>query len=256
MNPRQVQEYLARINWRDAVQINPDTLSRLQLSHLQSVPFENLSIHLGESIGLEIESLCNKIVTRKRGGFCYEMNGLFCELLNQLGFSTCMLSAQVARSDGTYSAPYDHMVLLVQLEEPWLVDVGFGDSFRLPLKLHETKVQSEAGRKYLLEPYDGGYLLKQNILDQGWESQFKFSLEPHPLSAFEGMCHFHQTSTASHFRKSKLATIATENGRTTLSDLTLIRSGLDGSRTEVLLPNEHDYNLALASEFGITLARE
>jgi N-hydroxyarylamine O-acetyltransferase len=255
MNLRQVEQYLARIHWRGPVQITPETLRGLHLAHLRSVPFENLSIHLGESIRLDIDSLFDKIVARRQGGFCYEANGLFCALLNQLGFSASMLSAQVARSDGGYSPPYDHMVLLVQLANPWLVDVGFGDSFRLPLKLHEPGVQPESGRSYLLEPHGHGYLLKQNILDRGWEAQFKFALEPHPLRDFEDMCQFHQTSPTSHFRKSKLATLATEDGRITLSGMKLIRSGLDGSRSEVLLSNEHDYSAALAREFDIDLAR-
>jgi len=255
MNLRQVERYLARIHWREAVQITPETLRGLHLAHLRSVPFENLSIHLGEPIRLDIDSLFDKIVARRRGGFCYEANGLFCALLNELGFSASMLSAQVAQSDGGYSPPYDHMVLLVQLAEPWLVDVGFGESFRLPLKLHEPGVQPETGRSYLLEPHEHGYLLKQNILDRGWEAQFRFALEPHPLSDFEDRCRFHQTSPTSHFRKSKLATRATEDGRVTLSGMKLIRSGLDGSRSEVVLPDEQDYRATLDREFDIDLAR-
>src|SRR5256885_14139468 len=106
-----------------------ETLRGLQVAHLQSVPFENLSIHAGEPIVLEDEALFKKIVERRRGGFCYEANGLFAALLRALGFHVSMLSAEVAHAEGGFSRAFDHMALMVRLEQRWLADGGFGDSF-------------------------------------------------------------------------------------------------------------------------------
>ena len=138
--------YLDRIN--DAGPLDPSaaTLRRLHVAHLLSVPFENLSIHWREPIVLEDGALFEKVVRRRRGGFCYELNGLFAALLRALGFHVTMLSAGVASGEGKFGPEFDHMALLVTLPERWLVDVGFGDSFREPLLLDE---RVDAGRARL-----------------------------------------------------------------------------------------------------------
>ena len=92
-----VEQYLERINYSGSLEVSPETLRALQVAHLMSVPFENLSIHAGEPIVLEENALFTKIVAGKRGGFCYECNGLFAGLLRELGFDVVMLSAGVAR---------------------------------------------------------------------------------------------------------------------------------------------------------------
>jgi len=117
--------------------LSPATLNALHLAHLYAVPFENLDIHLRRQLSLDQAALFDKVVTRRRGGFCYELNGLFCALLRELGFRVTMLSAEVARQSGGFSPAFDHLALLVDLDEPWLADVGFGNGFRLPLRLNE-----------------------------------------------------------------------------------------------------------------------
>jgi len=97
----------------------------LHLAHLLSAPFENLSIHWHEPIVLTDEALFQKIVLRQRGGFCYELNGLFASLLRTLGFQVEMLSAGVMNKRGEFGPEFDHMTLMVTLAERWLVDVGF-----------------------------------------------------------------------------------------------------------------------------------
>ena len=127
-----VKAYLERIDYRGPLAPTAETLRALHVSHLLAVPFENLSIHASEPIVLEDEALFAKIVGRKRGGFCYEDNGLFAALLRALGFEVSMLSAEVANAEGGFSPPFAHMTLLVTLECRWLADVGFGDSFVEP----------------------------------------------------------------------------------------------------------------------------
>src|SRR5262249_19643128 len=130
-----VDAYLKRINYAGAREPAAETLRTLQLAHLRTVPFENLSIHAGEPIVLEEAALFGKIVERRRGGFCYEANGLFAALLRALGFQVAMLSAGVANAKGEFGPDFDHMTLMVTLAERWLVDVGFGESFMEPLLL-------------------------------------------------------------------------------------------------------------------------
>src|SRR5258708_13156169 len=113
-----VQDYLNRINYQGPLAPTAETLRQLQVAHLLTVPFENLSIHGREPIVLEDEALFQKIVNRRRGGFCYELNGLFAALLRALGFKVAMLSAQVANAEGEFSRHFDHMPLMLTLEDP------------------------------------------------------------------------------------------------------------------------------------------
>jgi N-hydroxyarylamine O-acetyltransferase len=108
--------YLQRINYDGALAPTAETLCQLQVAHLHAVPFENLSIHLGEPIVLEDEALFRKIVERRRGGFCYELNGLFSALLRALGFDVVRLSAGVAKAEVGFGPEFDHMALMVWLE--------------------------------------------------------------------------------------------------------------------------------------------
>jgi len=105
-------------------------LSGLHKKHLLSIPFENLDIHLGRPIILSEDAFYEKIITHKRGGFCYELNGSFEALLTGLGFNVRILSARVAGKSGGFTPEFDHMTLLVTMKGRWLADVGFGDHYR------------------------------------------------------------------------------------------------------------------------------
>ncbi len=248
-----VSAYLKRINYDGSRAASADTLRALQKAHLMTVPFENLSIHRGEPIMLNDEALFDKIVVRRRGGFCYELNGLFAGLLRALGFTVTMLSAQVAMAEGGYSPDFDHMTLLVTLEERWLVDVGFGDSFREPLRLHEEEVQAHDGRAYQIHCEDGHRILKERKEEGDWTAQYRFMLTPFQYSDFKPRCHFHQTSDESHFRKKKVCSRATPGGRLTVTEGRLITTSLNGERQERELRHEADYTTVLREQFGIVL---
>ena len=131
----EVSSYLDRIGYHGPKVPGVATLLALHRAHLLNVPFENLDIPLGKRITLSIPSLYEKIVLRNRGGFCYELNGLFCWLLERLGFHVTMHSARVF--DSKKPGPeFDHLVLQVQVETKWLADVGFGDLF---LEQHQLR---------------------------------------------------------------------------------------------------------------------
>jgi N-hydroxyarylamine O-acetyltransferase len=138
--------YLDRINYHGPLASTAETLRELQVAHLLTVPFENLSIHARQPIVLDDDALFEKIVRRRRGGFCYEANGLFAALLRALGFDVKKLSAGVAKPEGGFGPDFDHMTLMGAIDERWLIDVGFGDSFREPLLIDERGEQRQGER--------------------------------------------------------------------------------------------------------------
>jgi N-hydroxyarylamine O-acetyltransferase len=217
-----------------------------------AIPFENLSIHWGEPIILTDEALFDKIVTRRRGGFCYELNGLFAALLRSLGFTVAMLSARTANDAGQFSVEFDHMTLMVLADSSWLVDVGFGDTFRKPLLLEVGVVQRQNGRDYLIKN-DGEFrTLMEYKAGDGWRAQYRFDLEPYQYADYEQRCHYHQTSPESHFTQKRVCSRATPAGRLTLSGETFITTTSNGERQERLLGDEDEVAQILQEYFGIT----
>jgi N-hydroxyarylamine O-acetyltransferase len=251
-----IDTYLQRINYNGAREPTAETLRQLQVAHLLAVPFENLSIHNGEPIVLEDEALFEKVVVRKRGGFCYEANGLFAALLRGLGFKVSMLAAGVANAAGEFGPPFDHMALLVELDQRWLVDVGFGDSFLEPLLLDEREEQVQGNRVFRIDRYDGDSLLLLRNDGEGWLPQYRFTLQSYIYPDYAGMCHYHQTSPDSHFTKARICSRATESGRITLSDMRLITTTGVGSRAvkeEKTLADDKEYAAVLRDQFGIVM---
>lgn len=246
------EAYLERINYNGPLVPTAQSLRELQMAHLLAVPFENLSIHWEEPIVLADDALFEKVVERRRGGFCFELNGLFAALLRDLGFEVVMLSARVARGEGSYTSEFDHMTLMVSLAERWLVDVGFGDTFREPLRLDDRSVQVQNGRAYLIAPDDDYLILSERQHGDEWQAQYRFNLQPYQYPDYVERCHYHQTSPESHFRQRRICTRATPKGRLTLSELRFITTTLSGERQERLLPNEEEYGKMLAKHFGIT----
>jgi len=250
--PMDILAYQQRIDYRGSLEPTAATLRALQVAHLLTVPFENLSIHCEQPIILEDDALFAKVVTRKRGGFCYELNGLFATFLSALGFKVSMLSAGVATAGGGFGPDFDHMTLLVTLAERWLVDVGFGDSFREPLLLDYRGEQVQGESSYQIAQEGDHFILAQRRLSDAWTSQYRFQLHPYSYAAYVARCHFHQTSPLSHFTQGRVCTRATPEGRITLSEMKLITTTSSGVRQERLLANEADYALILRTEFGIS----
>ena len=249
-----IRAYLQRLNYTGAIAPNAGTLRLLQLAHLRTVPFENLSIHSGEPVVLDDRALFEKIVSRRRGGFCYELNGLFAALLRGLGFEVEMLSAQVANAEGIFGPDFDHMTLMVKRADRWLVDVGFGDSFLEPLRLDEESTQGHGNHTYRIEREGEFLVLMKQTNENEWKSQYRFTLKPYQYSDFAEMCRYHQTSSQSHFTRARICSRATTDGRITLSGLRLITSADDGLRQERILTNDEEYATILRDHFGIVMA--
>ena len=243
--------YLQRINYDGPVTPSAETLRQLHLAHLLSVPFENLSIHRREPIVLDDASLFEKIVRRQRGGFCYELNGVFAALLRLLGFNVTMLSAEVANGEGEFGPPFDHMTLLVTLEDRWLADVGFGDSFREPLLLDERGPQIQGEEAFRIEESGPQFIMSRRAENGDWQPQYRFRLEPHEYADYAEMCRYHQTSPQSHFTQKRICSRATLDGRVSLSELRLITTR-GREREELELADKTQYENILREQFGIS----
>ena len=253
-----VQTYRERIGHEGALEADANTLTALHRAHMEHVPFENLDIARGRPITLQSELLFEKIVARKRGGFCYEVNGLFAELLRAVGFEVTMLSARVAQGEGAFGPEFDHLTLHVRCPadpDPhiaWLADVGFGDSFTAPLRLVADQ-QPQGLRAYRLESVaPDAYLLWQKEYDGSWAEQYRFTLAPHPLSDFAEMCHYHQTSPESPFTRKRIISRATLHGRISLDPNRLIVTE-DGARQEFPVTDAAAYDALLWQHFGVRL---
>lgn len=250
-----LEAYLARIDFHSASKPEESTLSALQYAHMLSVPFENLDIHLGRKIVLDEARVFDKVVERRRGGFCYELNSLFASLLTQLGFRVTLVAAQVFQDDGTVGPPFDHLALLVTLDhEQYLVDVGFGNSSTIPLRLSERGEQASGHGVYQICADANGYTLMKKAASSAHPIQplYRFSTTPRQLAEFDEMCTYHQTSERSHFTKKEICSRATPSGRITISGTQLIETTGE-SRQVTELPTPEDRQRALMQHFGIRL---
>src|SRR5271167_2186414 len=247
-----VEAYLRRIEYDGPRQPSAASLRALHRQHLFTVPFENLDIALKTPIRLDLTLLYEKVVVRRRGGFCYELNGLFCALLSSMGFQVQMLSARVRRDDGGFGPEFDHMLLKVDLEERWLVDVGFGDSFVDPIVFHAGGADRVNGHRYMVSPYeDEWHLLRDD--EEGQLPLYCFRDVPRQLGDYAAMCEFHQTSPESHFTKSWICSKATPDGRVTLANRRLIVTR-GGTRAETVLATDSEVCRCLHDQFGIELS--
>lgn len=221
-------------------------MAELQERHLRAVPFENLSVHLGEDIVLDADALAGKIVKERRGGFCYELNGAFGALLGALGYDVELLAARTIGGDEP-GIPYDHLALRIGDR---LVDVGFGRFAHHPLRLDVREDQTDPGGVFRITETADGDL---DVFRDG-RPEYRLETRPRRLRDFVTSCWWHRTSPESHFTRSLVCSILTERGRVTLSGRTLVRTE-DGDRDERELPTDAEVLAAYRTYFGITLDR-
>lgn len=245
--------YFERIGYQGGREATLATLRALHRAHMLAVPFENLDIHVGRWIVLDEARFFNKIVGERRGGFCYEHNGLFFRVLTELGYQVQRLNAQVRRADGGYSMPLSHMALLVAIDGGrWLTDVGFGASFLEPLLIDDPAPQAQHSGTYRIQQ-DGDtfYYLAQD--EQGeWAIQYRFYLQPRELQEYADACHYNQTSPETHFTQKRICSLARPDGRISLRDWLWIETK-NGERSERELSSEAEFESTLKEHFGIDL---
>jgi N-hydroxyarylamine O-acetyltransferase len=245
-----VAAYLRRIGVARPAVADAAALRALHRAHQVAVPFENLSIHLPEPISLDEADLVDKIVRRRRGGFCYELNGAFALLLEALGARVARLAARV-HGDGRLGPPFDHLALAVRLPDgtgPWLADVGFGSHSVYPLRLDSRAGQDDPAGRFLLTDADDDDV---DVLRDG-QPQYRIERRERSLADFAPTCWWQQTSPASHFTRATICSRLTDDGRLSVSDRTLIRTSGE-TRTEQNLDRDDDLLAAYRDHFGIVL---
>jgi N-hydroxyarylamine O-acetyltransferase len=245
-------EYFQRIGiGKTNIAPNLENLKLLQKNHLLHIPFENLDIHWGKPILLDTEKFYQKIVNEKRGGFCYELNGLFNYLLNKIGYQSKIISARVSKGEGKFGAEYDHLAILAKIgDEEFLVDVGFGDFAAEPLKFVLDVEQIDENGVFLIRKFDEDYFEVVKKDSENWASEYIFKNLTRNLIDFKDMCLFHQTSPKSHFTRGKLCSLMTENGRKTLTDKRFIETENSEKKAMEIKSAEEFYRI-LESEFEI-----
>jgi N-hydroxyarylamine O-acetyltransferase len=237
----EVSSYLARIGYLGNTEPTGETLRALHRAHMIAVPFENLDISLGRKITPDEDAILKKIVEQRRGGFCYELNGAFAALLRALGFQVTLLSARVARADGGEGPEFDHLALRVDLPQPWLADVGFGESFVEPLRLEAGAEQQDSAGVFRVLQYEGRWHVQKAEPEDSWKPQYSFSLRRRRLNEFAGMCHYHQTSPESSFTQKRICSRATPEGRITVSDMKLIVTTKVSAKSESSLQRTNTF---------------
>ena len=253
MDAAALAAYLDRIGMNRPAVLDATALGALHLAHQRTVPFENLSIHLGEPISLDEAGLIAKIVTRRRGGFCYELNGAFALLLEELGAQVRRVAARVYGGEGQLGPLFDHLALVVHLPDgsgPWLADVGFGAHSSYPLRFDARDAQDDPGGRFVLADTPDGDV---EVAKDG-QPQYRIERRERALADFVPTCWWQQTSPDSHFTWSTICSRLIADGRISLSDRTLIRTS-GGARTEQDLGSDDAVLAAYREHFGVVLDR-
>ena len=245
-------EYLRRIGIeKNDVAPTLENLKLLQRQHLLNVPFENLDIHWKRPINLDTKKFDEKIIGEKRGGFCYELNGLFFELLGEIGFQSKKISVKVSRENGEFSPEFSHLAILTSIDgKEYLVDVGFGDFTAEPLEFVLETEQNDKTGTFTIKKFDESYFEVLKKDGEDWKSEYIFTTSKRDLPEFSEMCHFQQTSPESHFTRRKVCSILTENGRKTLTDAKFIETK-NGQKNETDVNSDEEFNQILEREFNI-----
>ncbi|MGH9210440.1 MAG: arylamine N-acetyltransferase family protein [Acidimicrobiales bacterium] len=248
LDGRQTEAYVSRLGFAAPPPVDAAGLRALHVAHLRRLPFENLDIHLGVLISLDVADIVDKLTRRRRGGFCYELNGGFAALLRALGFDVTLLEARVYSGDGEVGIRCDHLCLRVDLDRPYLADVGFGACFAEPLQLIPGLEQDDPNGTFEIVEAGGGHLDVVN----GGSAQYRFDLAPRRLDEFAAGCEYHQRSPASHFTQNTVCSLPTATGRVTVRGLTLLETD-GGERREQALLDAAELGAVYRERFGVDL---
>jgi N-hydroxyarylamine O-acetyltransferase len=245
--------YLERIGYEGSREPTAETLVAVHRAHRRSVPYENLDVALRRPISHEPAALFEKVVGRRRGGWCHELNRLFALALLQMGFKVSYRSAQVWASDGSVSPEFSHLVLVVALEERWLADVGFGARGpSTPLRLDHRGPQESDGDLYRVRPGDDGRTYADAFLrwQSDWAPLYSFLDVPRALDEFEERSRAQLSEP--FFTDRYMVSRATPEGRVSLDGRRLITTRGD-AREERVLTSDDEWRAAIKDAFGIDL---
>jgi len=250
----EIQKYLERIGFHEKALPTTGVLEALQKNHLLRIPFENLDIHYKVPIELPLDRIFEKVVIRRRGGFCYELNGLFYALLDSIGFNVKMISARVFNQDQQIFSPeFDHLAIIAEIDsEEYLVDVGFGEFAFCPLKVELNTIQMDERGSFMIDKHDHLYYKVAKLVGNDWVPEYMFTLKKRGLNEFGEMCYYNQTSPLSHFTQNRFCSLPTKNGRITVTGSKIKITELDRV-TELPVSNDAEFVNALREYFHIQI---
>jgi N-hydroxyarylamine O-acetyltransferase len=245
-------KYIDRIARHQSNKIDHAYLSKLHEGHIFNIPFENLDVHYKKLFDLDIANIYHKVVDQRRGGFCYELNSLFCDLLTQLGFKSRIIEARIFDDEGNLGPRFDHMSVLVEIDKMYLCDVGYGDLIIQPLEILEG-IQSDGRNLFKIEMIEQNeYLLSMSTANQNFTQKYVFYLAPVHKDDFAAICLDKQINPSSYFVKNLVCTKPTKVGRVTIFNDKVIEKS-DKGRIEKMIYNETEMKRELLLNFGINL---
>ncbi len=250
--------YFERVQYSGRTDVSLETLRELHMAHVFTVPFENLNIHMGRPVDLDPDALIAKIVHQSRGGYCFEVNGLFALVLESLSFKLDRLLARVLFGrDPQKPSPRTHQLLLVHLgDERWLADVGYGGrGLMMPFPFWIGYTDRQFTAHFSLRHNESlGYVLQEEM-DGQWQNLYAFSLEPHLPVDFVTPNYYTSTWPGSHFVQQRMCALPTPTGRVAMTNATL-KITTNGVSTETHAENHEQYLTMLRDHFGIHLTAE
>lgn len=246
--------FCRRIGYSGPIGADLVTLSGLQRAFVLSVPFENIDIRIGRPLRLEVGWLFEKIVSERRGGFCFELNGLFGAVLEQLGFGVTRLGVSLRnRETGSWTSPFAHLALRVELDEPFLVDVGLDDPARAPLRIQDEGEQSDGWARYRISrEEEGSWLLALGEPGAPLEARYRFDGQERRLEDFAQTCERLQTSLDSPFLRDYLCCQARAEGRVMVTGQRVVEVDRAGRREKTLFDRDA-FVEALREHLGLDL---
>ncbi|MFD3869501.1 arylamine N-acetyltransferase [Streptomyces sp. NPDC058623] len=248
----QVARYLERIGAARPARADHAALRDLQSRHVLSVPFENIDFHLPVRVGITLEGAYDKVVPRRRGGGCWELNSLFARLLTALGFQVHAVAGQPfdAGRMGPLMGHVSLRVKTVESEETWLTDVGNGrGGARFPLRWDLAEPQSDPHGVYRLVPGPYG---DRDLYKDG-TAQFRFEERPREFTDMVATVHWSQNAEESPFRRELMCFLPTEAGLITTDGRSLYRHESGSWSREPLGGTDSDVLTAYREHFGIEL---
>lgn len=246
--PATLAAYLRRINYNLPVRPDLPTLIGVHRAHLLNITYENLDIHRGCLLTVDFDTFYVKIVEERRGGWCFEMNGLLAWALREIGFAVTLLASAVGRSSADEPFAPNHLILRVDLDQPYLADVGFGNGLLEPIPLTEGRYQQDWREFGLRRDGDRWWFQNQPYGGPG----FDFTLDPYQLADFAEQSDYLQTSPESGFVRTTVCHRYTPEGIVTLRGATLRRVTAEGQRDEVIR-DATTYTRTLADVFDLQL---
>lgn len=257
-------KYLERIGWGGSVKLDEETLYQVHEAHSYAVPYENLEIMDRKPLTLDVESLYNKIVVRRRGGYCFEVNGLFSWLLDQLGFKPVEYFGRWMWNEPLKAPLKRHRISKVEIGgTAYICDVGVGvPTYVRPLIFEPGRVQEQCGISFRIIQDDVlGYLVQRAMKGKDWENFFSFTEERALPIDFYYAHYWCTTHPDSIFLKNTMVHLPTKDGRNTIADVfdpvAAIRvrefrsTMLDGSVARFIPRTRQQYAEALKELFGI-----